>query len=199
MDTGLLLVIGIALGLGFDLYAKAVCQGALLSYQINSMQQYQAKLALGLLVCGVYQLIVLLVGYVLTIWLRGSYLADKGEALNPLISMIIFVVFAIKMLKNAWKNEGIVESRHDGKYLIRIFISLCLQVGFYTLLTGIALGMMQLRSIYELGILTVVCIIAVLLGLIGGYRLGYSQKTGAYAIGGSILIIVAVATGFLYL
>ena len=59
--------------------------------------------------------------------------------------------------------------------------------------------MMQLRSIYELGILTVVCIIAVLLGLIGGYRLGYSQKTGAYAIGGSILIIVAVATGFLYL
>ena len=190
MDTGLLLVIGIALGLGFDLYAKAVCQGALLS-RID-----KAKLALGLLVCGVYQLIVLLVGYVL---LRGSYLADKGEALNPLISMIIFVVFAIKMLKNAWKNEGIVESRHDGKYLIRIFISLCLQVGFYTLLTGIALGMMQLRSIYELGILTVVCIIAVLLGLIGGYRLGYSQKTGAYAIGGSILIIVAVATGFLYL
>ena len=53
--------------------------------------------------------------------------------------------------------------------------------------------------VYELGILTVVCIIAVLLGLIGGYRLGYSQKTGAYAIGGSILIIVAVATGFLYL
>ena len=189
MDTGLLLVIGIALGLGFDLYAKAVCQGALLS-RID-----KAKLALGLLVCGV----VLLVGYVLTIWLRGSYLADKGEALNPLISMIIFVVFAIKMLKNAWKNEGIVESRHDGKYLIRIFISLCLQVGFYTLLTGIALGMMQLRSIYELGILTIVCIIAVLLGLIGGYRLGYSQKTGAYAIGGSILIIVAVATGFLYL
>ena len=141
MDTGLLLVIGIALGLGFDLYAKAVCQGALLS-RID-----KAKLALGLLVCGVYQLIVLLVGYVLTIWLRGSYLADKGEALNPLISMIIFVVFAIKMLKNAWKNEGIVESRHDGKYLIRIFISLCLQVGFYTLLTGIALGMMQLRSI----------------------------------------------------
>ena len=132
MDTGLLLVIGIALGLGFDLYAKAVCQGALLS-RID-----KAKLALGLLVCGVYQLIVLLVGYVLTIWLRGSYLADKGEALNPLISMIIFVVFAIKMLKNAWKNEGIVESRHDGKYLIRIFISLCLQVGFYTLLTGIA-------------------------------------------------------------
>ena len=89
MDTGLLLVIGIALGLGFDLYAKAVCQGALLS-RID-----KAKLALGLLVCGVYQLIVLLVGYVLTIWLRGSYLADKGEALNPLISMIIFVVFAI--------------------------------------------------------------------------------------------------------
>lgn len=193
MDTGLLLVIGIALGLGFDLYAKAVCQGALLS-RID-----KAKLALGLLVCGIYQLIVLLVGYAMTIWFRGSYLADKGEALNPLISMVIFVAFAIKMLKNAWKNEGIVESRHDGKYLIRIFISLCLQVGFYTLLTGIALGMMQLRSIYELGILTVVCIIAVLLGLIGGYRLGYSQKTGAYAIGGSILIIVAVATGFLYL
>ena len=115
MDTGLLLVIGIALGLGFDLYAKAVCQGALLS-RID-----KAKLALGLLVCGVYQLIVLLVGYALTIWLRGSYLADKGEALNPLISMVIFVAFAIKMLKNAWKNEGIVESRHDGKYLIRIF------------------------------------------------------------------------------
>lgn len=193
MDASLLLVIGIALGLGFDLYAKAVCQGALLS-RID-----KAKLVLGLLVCGIYQLVVLLVGYALTIWLRGSYLADKGEALNPLISMVIFVAFAIKMLKTAWKNEGIVESRHDEKYLIRIFISLCLQVGFYTLLTGIALGMMQLRSIYELGILTVVCIIAVLLGLVGGYRFGYSQKTGAYAIGGSILIIVAVATGFLYL
>ena len=189
MDASLLLVIGIALGLGFDLYAKAVCQGALLS-RID-----KAKLALGLLLCGIYQLIVLLVGYALTIWLRGSYLAD----INPLISMIIFVAFAIKMLKTAWKNEGIVESRHDEKYLIRIFISLCLQVGFYTLLTGIALGMMQLRSIYEIGILTIVCIIAVLLGLVGGYRFGYSQKTGAYAIGGSILIIVAVATGFLYL
>ena len=58
--------------------------------------------------------------------LRSRYLADKGEALNPLISIIIFVVFAIKMLKNAWKNEGIVESRHDGKYLIRIlFDSFC--------------------------------------------------------------------------
>ena len=42
MDTGLLLVIGIALGLGFDLYAKAVCQGALLS-RIDKV-----KLALGL-------------------------------------------------------------------------------------------------------------------------------------------------------
>ena len=70
-------------------------RGALLS-RIDKV-----KLALGLLVCGVYQLIVLLVGYVLTIWLRGSYLADKGEALNPLISMVIFVAFAIKMLKNA--------------------------------------------------------------------------------------------------
>lgn len=193
MDRSIIVIIGIAIALGLDLYGKAVCQGALLSHIDKK------KLAIGVFLCGIYQLFVLAAGYTIAAWLHDINIAQKGDALNGLVSMVIFAVIGFKMLKTAWKNEMIVEKRQDDRYLAKMFAGLCIQIGFYTFLTGIGFGLIQIKSITELGILALVGIIGVTAGLISGYHFGYRQKTKAYAIGGGLLFVIVLFIGRLYL
>ena len=71
----------------------------------------------------------------------------------------------------------------------KIFTSLCLQVGFYTFLTGIGLGLVRVTDAKLLGILVLFGAIGVFAGLECGYHYGYRLKTKAYAFGGTLLLV----------
>lgn len=192
MKIGILLMCGIAISLGLDLYARSVCHGALISH-IN-----KKKLTFGVFVVAIYQITLLALGYGAAVFLQASKLSDKGDTINYIICMTIFTVIAIRMIRFAIKNEDIVEKRQDEKYMKKIFFSLCLQIGFYTFLTGVGFGLVRVVHISLLGILVLAGMVGVIAGLFSGYHYGYRLKTKAYAIGGALLLCMVWCMGNMY-
>lgn len=183
MRIGIFSMIAIAVALGLDLFAKSACHGALLS------TIHKGKLAIGIFVFAVYQIFLLGAGYAIAAWMQLRHLSERGDSINTLLCIIIFCAIAVRMLRIAVRNEDMVEHRQDEDYMKKIFTSLCLQVGFYTFLTGIGLGLVRVTDAKLLGILVLFGAIGVFAGLECGYHYGYRLKTKAYAFGGTLLLV----------
>ena len=189
MSIGIVSMTAIVVALGLDLFAKSACHGALLS------TIHKGKLVIGILVFAAYQILLLGAGYAIASWMQISHLSERGDGINTLLCMIIFCAMAVRMLRIAVKNEDMVERRQSEDYMKKIFISLCLQVGFYTFLTGIGLGLVHVTSIALLGILVFFGAVSIIAGLECGFHYGYRLKTKAYALGGMLLLVAMGAMG----
>lgn len=188
-----ILIFGIAIGLGLDLYARSVCQGALLSKICKS------KFLIGLFLFGIYELVILVAGFLLSSWLHVSQIADKGDEINYLISMVIFGAIGIRMIFLAIRNEEITEKRQSEDYVTKMFLRLSFQISINIFLVGIGIGIGQLLKLSQLFLLAFVGLIGIVLGLISGYHLGYRQKTKAYAFGGATLLCLMFVIGYQFL
>lgn len=183
MSIGIYPMIAVAIALGLDLFAKSACHGALLS------TIHKGRLAVGILIFAIYQICLLAVGYAIAVWMQHRHFSDEGDIINALLCIVFFCAMAVRMLRIALKNEDMVEHRQDEGYMKKIFTSLCLQVGFYTFLTGVGLGLVRVEHVALLGILVLFGAIGILSGLECGYHYGYRLKTKAYALGGMILLV----------
>lgn len=183
MSIGFFSMIAIAVALGLDLFAKSACHGALLSII------HKGRLIKGIFFFAVYQVFLLTAGYAIAVWMQHRHFSDEGDTINALLCIIIFCSMAVRMLRIAVKNEDMVEHRQDEDYMKKIFASLCLQVGFYTFLTGIGLGLVRVTDELLLGILVLFGAIGIIAGLECGYHYGYRLKTKAYALGGMLLLV----------
>lgn len=182
MCIGIISMTAIAVALGLDLFARSACHGALLS------TIHKGKLVIGILVFAAYQIFLLGTGYAIASWMQFAHLSERGDALNAILCILIFCVIAVRMLQSAVRNEDMVERRQNEDYMKKIFVSLCLQVGFYTFLTGFGLGLVRVVHITLLGILVFFGAVFIIAGLECGYHYGYRLKTKAYALGGMLLL-----------
>ncbi len=178
-----MILVLIGLGLAIYVYGLAVCKGALLA-SIGKKQ-----IALSLFFSAIWQILVLFIGNSFAMAMHSSNITESEYPINAFIGIIIFAVIALRMFWLAYKNEPIIEKRLMDKEFYKVLTAICLAVGFYTLLTGLALGLLQISLLAELLVLGLLSAVGVLAGLFVGYRYGYGQRTGAYILGGICLII----------
>jgi len=176
-----LLMIG--LGLAVYLYGLAVCKGALLA----DMDKKQIIFSLG--VPALWQIAVLAIGNFIAAQLHIMKITKSDYPINAFACLMIFGVMAVRMLINAMKNAPIIEKRIEKRDFYRSIMGLCIAVGFYIFLTGLAFGLLQTDIWKELTVLVGLSLIGLLGGLYAGYRFGYGQRNGAYICGSIFLII----------
>lgn len=180
----------IGLGLAIYLYGLAVCKGALLA----DMDKKQIVFSLG--VPAIWQIAVLAIGNFVAAELHILKITKSDYPINAFACLMIFGIMAVRMLINAVKNAAIEEKRIDKKDFYKSIIGLCIAIGFYIFLTGLAFGLLQTAIWKELLVLVSLSLIGFLGGLYAGYRFGYGQRNGAY-ICGSIFLIIGDALLFL--
>lgn len=185
-----LFIIGI--GLGIYLYGTAVCKGALL----GKMDKKQIGLSLG--ISALWQIGVLTLGNLAAMELHTLSITKREYPVNAFACLMIFGIIALRMLLNAIKNEPVEEKRAEMKGFYKLAFGICFSMGFYTFLTGFALGLLQVPLLLELLFLVGVSVAAVFCGLYAGYRLGYGQRTAAYICGGICLFAGDILLFFRY-
>ena len=185
-----LFIIGI--GLAVYLYGTAVCKGALL----GNMDKKQISLSLG--ISALWQIVVLTLGNLTAIELHAMNITKSEYPVNAFACLMIFGIIALRMLINAIKNEPVEEKRAETKGFYKLVFGICLSLGFYTFLTGFALGLLQIPLLQELLFLVGLSVVAVFGGLYAGYRLGYGQRNTAYICGGICLFAGDILLFFQY-
>ncbi len=181
----LLEVIFVSIGLTLDVYAVMVCKGAMFS------RIRKSQLIISSAIFGAWQLMALLLGNLIT---AIPLFKDDSRIFSVIgqgISAIIFFAIGIYMLWKAWRNETIFEHREDRINFKEICL-LAVITGFDAFFAGIGFAFLETKVLMEAFIILVVTIILVILGTFTGYRLGYEQKSKAYMIGGTILILAGL-------
>lgn len=176
----------ITIGISLDIFATVECEGAMLA-KINKLHLLQICLAAVL--C---QSVALFLGHLGAIMLSRYDMQENLPLTACTLAAAIFIVLGIRLIIKAWKNEAIQEHLSVEGMGRKDCLRLMILAAVYTILTGVALGLLQ-TSIYRMLILIIcVTVFAVVMGLYTGYCFGYEQKTKAYAVGGSLLILGGV-------
>ncbi len=173
----------ITLGISLDIFGVVTCEGALLA-EIN-----KRRLAAGCLLVALLQTVALYLGNLVGgVSLRYD-IKDKQVLTVRVIVAIIFIVLGLRMIWKAWKNKIIVERREEGGMNLRRIVKLVATSSVCTLLTGVAFGFLGTNVTRVLIMIVCFTVVMVIFGMYTGYRFGYEQKTKAYSIGGTLLII----------
>ena len=173
----------IIVGISLDVFAVMECQGSL----VAKIEKKHLLLMSVILVIG--QLLALGIGNFLSVLLRRYQSSEYEIFLEEIIAVVIFFCMGIRLLMKAWRNERIIEHREE-KFNMHEFVQLCIRSCMFTLLIGIAFGFMGSGMLRVLVMAVLMTIVATILGMYTGYRLGFEHKVKAY-LGGGILLIAA--------
>lgn len=184
-------IVVVSIGLSLDVFAVTACEGAMLA------EVEKKKLICMSLIFCIWQLAAVLTGNLIT---RIPVFGDITTGMEKVwdgFSVLIFIGIGIYMLRKAWKNESIFECRRKINYK-----QVCLLAAVTSLdafFAGIGFGFLETR-IFEVGlVLELVTLLAAAAGVYTGHRLGYEQRTKAYGIGGTILVLAGVDVIIRYL
>ena len=170
-------VLLIAVGLSLDVFAVVICRGALLS------RIEKKRLLLLSAIFALWQVGALLAGSLL------GQLSSSSRALKELNviwrtgSMVIFII--------AGKGRPIQEKCNDD-FPVKEMIFLACATSLDAFFAGIGFAFLQTSLLKETISIAVVTVLAVLLGIYTGYRLGYEFRARAYMIGGILLVAAGV-------
>lgn len=172
-------------GISLDIFGTMACKGAVV-----------AKLTPRRLIklCGlvaVWQLAALWLGAFLSELLQLHRKIGHGTLLGEVVAAAILFGLAVRLLRKAWKNEGIPERREEHPLWKPEFLQLA-AASFYTLLAGVAFGFVGFNLTAILVMMLCVSVVVVLAGMYTGYRLGFAHKLQAYVAGGVLLLIAGV-------
>jgi len=173
----------LAIGISLDSFAIMATKGAMLP-------RIQKPLLFGIGVAlGCWQACALLIGN--TVIENAIFLSNSNQILLQLLAVLIFIGIGLYMLRKGIKEEAIYEKRMDHIEIKSLFyLAMITSVDAFMVGIGLALLEISLQLSMILSII-VVNVIAVILGVYVGYHLGYEQRTKAYTIGGSILVVFA--------
>ena len=172
-----LLLMVLTIGLILDLYGAMLCKGAVLS------DFHKRKMLCGMLLFGVWQLIMLTSGFYVAIFLEATIALERMEHFTSIISIVIFGAFAVHMLKKAWKNDYIEERRQDDVLQTKKAFLFAVRIGLKTIIVGLALGFLEINLVQGM-VVTILATMGVFFaGMYSGYRFGYRQKGFVYLIG----------------
>lgn len=178
----------VTLGISLDIFATMVCKGA----QLSKIEK--KPMVLLCVLFAVWQTAALYIGSAAGAFLRMREVSPESGN-TEIIAVAIFGVLGILMIRKAWKKEAILERRDDG-YAWKSLIARLALISTWTLVLGVALGFLGTGTVILLTVISAATVIVVIAGLYVGYRMGYEQKTKAYAIGGVLLLVGAMDTVF---
>lgn len=173
-----ILIIG---GISLDIFATMECQGSVVA------KVEKRGLACICLLISFWQAVVLCAGSFLAAYFIQSDGITRNEVmLGNGIAMIILAGLGAHLVLKAIRNERISERREEGFSRSRICRAMTV-TGVYTLLAGIAFGLVDTNLIFVLGLLCAFSVLMVIAGTYTGYHFGFEQKTKAYGIGALLL------------
>lgn len=172
-------------GISLDIFAVMECQGSL----VAKIEKKHLAIMCAVLVLG--QALTLEVGNLLSVFLRQYHDSEYEIFLEEVLAVAVFFYMGIRLLFKAWKNERVIEHREE-KFHMRDFVMLCIRNCLFTLLIGVAFGFMGSDMLRVLWMAVIATIVAAVLGMYTGYRLGFEHKVKAYLSGGILLIAAGV-------
>lgn len=178
------IVLLIAVGLSFDVFAAAIVEGAMLA------KIEKKKLAILCAIFALWQMIALIGG---DLFSMIPVFHAKAQELNKLwttVSSILFFVLAIFMFYKAWKKDNILESVHELRFKAIFISAIILSIDAFV--AGIAMGFLGAQLLIESLMLGIVTVLFVVGGIYTGYRLGAEQKPKALYAGSALLFIASV-------
>ncbi len=182
----------ILLAVSLDVFAAMECQGAL----VARVQKKQLVRFCLLLMAG--QASSLGAGnYISRLLCNGRY-GTHEMFLGEVAAAAIFLCLGIRLLLKSWKNERVVEHREEkmkGREIARLYVRNML----FTLLAGLALGILECNAIGLLVFVLVFTLLGTVLGAYTGYRLGGEHKGKVYLAGGILLVAGGVDVVVRYL
>lgn len=170
----------IAVALAMDAFAVSIAAGVTLK-NVSFRQTFRLSWHFGL-----FQALMPVVG-----WSAGSTVRVYIEAYDHWIAFGLLSFIGIKMIREAFKNDGDIEEKKDPtKGMTLVILSVATSID--ALAVGLSISMLNVA------IWTPACIIGIvagsftIAGLQIGRRVGSAAKLGLYAevIGGMVLIII---------
>lgn len=179
MIMSLLEIALVAVGLSLDVFAAAVCEGAMLA-----KIEKKKLLIMGLIFC-LWQLIAVTAGSAVT--LIPVFRSSSGSIRYTwkYMSATIFLALAVYMLVRAFRHRYIFEQRQELNYKNICLLALITSLDAF--FAGIGLGFLSADLLLVTVDLLIATIVLAVAGTYTGYRLGYEQRNKAYGIGGIIL------------
>lgn len=178
-------VLMILTGISLDVFGAMECYGSL----VARIEKKQLAALSGILAAG--QMVCLGVGSAFSrLVCRGG--AQAGDLfLGQVAAAAIFLCLGLRLIVKAWKNEGVVEHRQEKLDMWKMF-KLYLRGSLFPLLAGIAMGFLGNNLPVLLLLAIALTVLAAVVGMYTGYRLGYEHKLKAYVLGGLLLIAGSV-------
>lgn len=170
----------ILLGISLDVFGAMECQGAL----VAKIEKKQLAVFCGILAVG--QAGFLGIGGYISKLLCRDRMHSQDIFLGQVAAATIFLCLGVRLFLKAWRNEQIVEHREERVNVLGL-LKRYIRGSMFTLLTGIAFGLLGKRLLFLLLLVAALTITAVIVGMYTGFRLGYEHKLKAYILGGALL------------
>lgn len=174
----------VCLGLSLDVFAVAVCEGAVLG------KIRPGRLAVMSLIFCAVQTAMLELGRGLARFPRLAAAYSQSEKGWRSLAAAIFLALAVYFIVRAIRRKDIFEHRSEIHF--RHVTATAILTGIDALLAGVSSGFLDAfwaSTLLTLFIITAVCVVA---GVTMGYHYGYKQKTIAYWIGGALFLAAGV-------
>lgn len=175
----------VVLGISLEIFGAMECQGSLVAkVEKKQLSVFCAVLAVG-------QALALGIGDLFSLFLASHGAQGREDFLGQAVAAAILLVLGIRLLLKAWRNERIVERREE-KFEVRRFLRVYLRGILFTFLAGVSLGFLGSSISILLALTLFLTVLATIVGMYTGYRLGFEHKMKAYVLGGVLLVAGSV-------
>lgn len=173
-------VLLVAVGVSLDLFAAMEAQGSLVS-KVNKWH-----LSGICVLIAVWQLASLGLGVGLSSLLYKLNQVPNETLMGEILAIVIYTGLGIRLVLKAIKDEQSEEhlELHLG---LRRFVRMAAVTSIYTLLAGIAFGLLEVNLIMVLIMIVAITVIVVVAGMYTGYHFGHIHKKKAYIAGTVIM------------
>ncbi|MCR5785253.1 MAG: manganese efflux pump [Eubacterium sp.] len=177
-------IIMIAIGLSFDVFAVAIVEGAMIA------KIEKTKLVVLCAIFSLWQMMALVCGDLLSQLPDMYYKAQGLSRLWTIISTILFFCLSALMFYKAVHGKPVFETVKEINYKSVFFAAIFVSIDAFV--AGIAMGFLGAELILESIVLEIITVVFVIGGLYTGYRLGAEQKPRVLFLGALFLLAASI-------
>ena len=170
----------IAIGLGMDSFAVAICKGL----AMKNMQMRKA-IIIGLYF-GIFQAVMPIIGYFL-----GVNFQNVIEKIDHWIAFMFLGAIGVNMIKHAFSKE---EEHFDENVNFKTMVVLAIATSIDALAVGITFAFLKVNIILAVNIIGIIAFILSIIGVKIGNVFGNKYERISEICGGCILIFIGVKT-----
>ncbi len=182
----------IVTGLSLDVFAYALYKGAMLS------EIKKGNIVKFCLIFSAWQVGGLLLGNLITLIPFLTATHEAAKQIWRIAAAVIFLGIGLYMIIRAGRREEIIERKEDQFHFRQLALWACI-TSVDAIFAGVGFAFLDTKLLFTALITAFTTIIAVLVGILCGYRLGCGVKNRAVTIGGCILLIAALDVAIRYI